>query len=175
MELTHTDFILRPITEADTDDILKWRNNDNVRKYFLKQDKLNKTEHLNWLRTKVASGRVLQFIILHKPGGQSIGTVYLHNIDTHNRKAEYGIFIGEELYTNKGYGSRIAECIIHYAFHHMKLHKLYLRVLDDNYRAISCYEKAGFQKEGLLKDEVIIDGKYRNIFLMGIINPDPAI
>ena len=59
--------------------------------------------------------------------------------------------------------------MIHYAFTELNLHRLYLRVYEDNDRAISCYEKAGFKKEAVLKDDVWVRGEYRNIVLMGIV------
>ena len=62
--------------------------------------------------------------------------------------------------------------MIAYAFQELKLHKLYLRVFSDNIRAITSYEKAGFQKEALLKDDVLVAGRFRNIILMGIVNEE---
>lgn len=60
--------------------------------------------------------------------------------------------------------------MIQYAFEELKLHRLYLRVFADNAQAISSYEKAGFIKEAYLKDDVCIDGQYRDIVLMACVN-----
>lgn len=169
MKLAYEDLLLRSITVEDTDDILRWRNAENVKKYFIKQQEISREDHLNWMKNKVETGRVIQFMMLSKTAGCPIGTVYLQDIDRVNRKAEYGIFIGEHSFTGKGYGSMAAKCMIHYAFTELNLHRLYLRVYEDNDRAISSYEKAGFKKEALLKDDVWVRGEYRNIVLMGII------
>lgn len=164
------DLILRSISYKDTDNILRWRNSEEVRKYFIDQKKIQKQDHLNWLRKKVETGRVIQFMILLKESRHSIGTVYLHHIDYENQKAEYGVFIGEEHLTGKGFGTAAARRVIEYAFKELGLHKLYLRVYEDNIRAIASYEKAGFQREALLKDDVLVGSRFRNIVLMGIIN-----
>ena len=63
-----------------------------------------------------------------------------------------------------------ASCMIEYAFGKLHLHKLYLRVFDDNYRAISSYAKAGFKKVALLQDDVCQHGRFRNIVFMEIVN-----
>ena len=42
MELVYKDLILRSISEEDTDDILKWRNSEHVRKYFIYQEEIKK-------------------------------------------------------------------------------------------------------------------------------------
>ena len=60
--------------------------------------------------------------------------------------------------------------MIRYAFEVLGLHKLFLRVFADNARAIGSYEKAGFKREACLRDEVCIDGIYRDIVLMAVIN-----
>ncbi len=44
----------------------------------------------------------------------------------------------------------------------------------DNVRAIRSYEKAGFVREADLKDDVCINGKYRDIVLMAVLNHEPA-
>ena len=37
-------------------------------------------------------------------------------------------------------------------------------------QAISSYEKAGFQREAYLREDVFLDGKYQDVILMAIIN-----
>lgn len=170
VELRCKELVLRSISDRDTEDILKWRNSEGIRKYFIDQKKLGREDHECWLREKVETGRVIQFMILKKEDRHAIGTVYLQNIDHRNRKAEYGIFIGEDRQTGKGFGTAAGRLLIEYAFGSLNLHKLYLRVYEDNSRAIASYEKAGFQKEALLRDDVFVNGRFRNIVLMGVVN-----
>ena len=87
-----------------------------------------------------------------------------------HKKAEYGIFIGETDCLGMGYGTEAAELMTEYAFEYLGLHKLMLRVYAENERAIKSYEKAGFVKEAYLKDDVFVQGKYRDIVLMAILN-----
>ena len=49
-------------------------------------------------------------------------------------------------------------------------HKLMLRVLAENKGAIRSYEKAGFVKEAYLRDEVFLEGKYKDVIYMAVIN-----
>ena len=87
MKLAYEDLILRSITVEDTDDILRWRNAENVKKYFIKQQEISREDHLNWMKNKVETGRVIQFMMMSKTAGCPIGTVYLQDIDRVNRKA----------------------------------------------------------------------------------------
>ncbi len=161
---------LRPMTFEDTEHIVKWRNEDAVRKNFIYQALFTKESHENWIRTMVDTGKVVQMMICETRTNHAVGSVYVRDIDKTHHKAEYGIFIGEEYARGKGYGTAAAKLMIRYCFKEMLLHRLFLRVYADNAQAIRSYEKAGFEKEALLRDDVCIEGKYRDIVLMGILN-----
>ena len=167
------DVSLREIKIEDTDNILKWKNNKNVKKNFCIQKDLTKEEHLNWFNNKILKGEVKQFIIKDEENNIEVGSTYLRDIDLKNRKAEFGIFIGEDLARGKGIGSRSVELTVDYAFETLKLHKVFLRVFENNIQGIRAYEKAGFKYEGTAKDDIILpNGEYQNIVFMSIINEE---
>ncbi len=167
---------LRKMEYSDTKNIVKWRNTDSVRNNFIYQALFTKESHENWIHTMVETGKVDQLVICLKDDnceeGIPVGSVYIRDIDWNHNKAEYGIFIGEESARGKGIGSQTAALMIQYCFEQLKLHRLFLRVFADNKQAIRSYEKAGFVQEAYLKDDVRIQGEYRDIVLMGIINPE---
>lgn len=169
-EIVGEKIVLRPISEADTENILRWRNSDLVRSNFIYQPLLTEEGHRKWLKTKVDTGEVVQFIMLEKQSACQIGSVYLRDIDMVTKKAEYGIFIGEEQAHGKGYGTEAAQLMLKYAFDVLKLHKVSLRVLQGNEGAIHSYEKAGFVREGYMIDEVFVGGEYRDVIFMAVIN-----
>ncbi len=162
---------LRPLQEEDTDLIVHWRNQEFVKENFIYQKPFTKEGHLRWIETMIKPGRVIQFIICTGTD-RPIGSVYLRDIDTTHRKAEYGIFIGEKDMLSGGYGTQAAGLMLGYAFKTLKLHKVMLRVLAGNDRAKKSYEKAGFVQEAYLKDEVCLEKGYRDVILMARINPD---
>lgn len=157
---------LRLMTKEDTDDIIRWRNSEVVRKQFIYQKPFTRQGHEKWIETMIETGKVVQMMIVECETDKAIGSVYIRDIDMEHKKGEYGIFIGEEAYLGKGYGTEAAELMTEYAFYHIGLHKIMLRVYADNIRAIKSYEKAGFVKEAYLRDDVCILGKYRDIILM---------
>lgn len=85
---------LEPITDQYTSKIIKWRNSDNVKKYFLDREPLTEEKHRAWLKNKVETGQAAQYIIFEE-NDRPIGTVYLRDIDRVNSNAEFGIYIGE--------------------------------------------------------------------------------
>lgn len=163
--------ILREITMDDTENIIRWRNNPKVKKNFCIQSDFTIESHTKWYNTMILTGKVKQFIIIDKESNLSVGSVYLRDIDHINKKAEYGIFIGEDSCRGKGLGSDAANLIIEFGFNTLKLHKIFLRVFSDNKIAINSYEKAGFKIEGVFKDDICLsNGNFQDMTFMAIIN-----
>ena len=157
---------LRPITDADTPDIVRWRNDPEVWKYFLFRERFTPEMHRAWLRDKVDTGRVIQYIIVERASGQSVGSVYFRDVDEKNDAAEYGIFIGEERARNRGFGTETARLFTAFGLDVLRLHRISLKVLGDNAIARRSYEKAGFRTEGVFRDYVKLDGKYTDVVFM---------
>lgn len=159
---------IRPITYADTENIVRWRNSDFVNKRFLYRAQFTPESHNNWMKNMVETKKVYQFII--NCDGKDVGSIYLRDVDIQNKKAEYGVFIGEKDYLGKGVGTAATKLILDFAFTELKLHKVFLRVLSDNVGAVKSYEKSGFVQEGFFKDEIFADGKYESVIFMAIFN-----
>ena len=167
-----TGIYLRLMTYEDTDSIVSWRNSDAVRKRFIYQELFTREGHENWIRTMVETGRVVQMMICSLESDAPLGSVYIRDIDRRHNKAEYGIFIGEPQARGRGIGTAAARLMLKYCFEEEKLHRVFLRVFADNLQAVRSYEKAGFQKEGLLRDDVCIEGRYYDIVWMAAVNPE---
>lgn len=161
---------LRPMTGEDTDRIVAWRNSEAVRKNFIYQELFTREGHEEWVRSMVNTGRVVQMIICLEQDDSPVGSVYIRDIEPLHRKAEYGIFIGEAQARGRGIGTAAAKLMLKYCFEELKLHRVFLRVYADNVQAVRSYEKAGFAREAYLRDDVFVDGRFRDIVLMGVLN-----
>ncbi|MHB0999411.1 MAG: GNAT family N-acetyltransferase [Armatimonadota bacterium] len=101
--------------------------------------------------------------------GQCLGTVHL-NLDMENFRARYSIGIYSPDYRGRGYGTEATQLMLRYAFDELKLHRVDLRVLDFNDRAIACYEKCGFVCEGIEREGSLIGGKWCTDIIMSILD-----
>ena len=157
---------LKSITLNDTNKIIEWRNKDWVRKNFILQELLTEEVHWEWFANKIQTCKVIQFIVQRNDNAKKIGSVYLRDVDYEHKKAEFGIFIGEEDSVGSGYGTEAVNLITEFGFNKLKLHSIYLRVLAENKNAIKCYQKAGFKQKTTYEDEAIINGKFRSVLIM---------
>lgn len=163
---------LRPITVEDTDNIIKWRNSDAVRPYFIYQKPFTREGHLNWLETMINSGKGYQFIVCQIEDDKPIGSTYFRDYDKEHNKIEYGMFLGENSVKSKGIGTEIYKLSLQFAFNVLNVHKVFCRVFADNTICLKSCEKAGLEKEAYFKDEVCINGEYKDVVMLGIINPN---
>lgn len=163
---------LRPIAMEDTSLIVQWRNNLEVRQWFIFRETFTNEMHRHWMETKVANGEVVQYIIEEAGTKTPVGSVYYRDIDRQHNCAEYGIFIGDNGARGRGLGTETARLFVSYGINTLGLHRISLRVLVDNQIARRSYEKAGFQYEGCARDMVLLDGKYCDVIFMSILSDD---
>ena len=169
MEITGEKILLRPITVEDTDDIVRWRNKDFVKNNFIYRGEFTREGHLNWIKTRVETGEVIQFVIYEAEKNRKIGSVYLRDVDTNLREAEYGIFIGEEDGLGKGYGTETCRLMVDFARRELKLKKLRLRLLEKNVAARKSYEHSGF---AITEGKTDIQNSETVIFMEMVLNED---
>lgn len=86
----------------------------------------------------------------------SIGVFRCDNI--HFRTAEMGYYIGEP-YWGKGLGTSAVKQICKYIFEHTDIIRIFAEPFAYNATSCRVLEKAGFQFEGLLRNNAIKNGK----------------
>lgn len=82
-----------------------------------------------------------------------------------------GITLGKKFW-GKGYGQDSVNTLIEYLFLNKAAERVELEVVDLNYKAINCYKKCGFKKEGEKRNRYFLKGKYTNIIIMGILKEE---
>ena len=86
---------IRKITDDDTDNIIRWRNSFEVNNNFIYRRPLTREDHLNWLRNKVDTGEVAQFIIHSDELVQGLHLFYILNFLYNNSKLGFYIIFSE--------------------------------------------------------------------------------
>lgn len=82
-----------------------------------------------------------------------IGNCTYYNINETKAEAELGIMIGNREYWDKGYGADAVSTLVNYIFQKTNLQRIYLKTLETNHRAQSCFKKCGFIPCGYLSKD----------------------
>ncbi len=105
-------------------------------------------------------------------GDRAVGTARLHHLDEPNRKAMFAIGIFDSAMWGKGYGTIATRLVLAYGFEMLRLHRIALRVLADNLRAIRSYEKCGFVREGVHRDIEFVGDRWLSDLWMSILEDE---
>ena len=121
-----------------------------------------------WFRKK--SGPVHCWAI--EADARCIGSIWIHSIEPLNRRGRLAIEIFNRDYRGRGIGMEATAAVVRVAFEQIRLHRLDLRVLTVNERAIRCYERCGFKREGIWRDSLLLDGVWYSDLWMSILETE---
>ncbi len=161
---------LRPVRADDIDRWMVWMNDPEIICNLYSRSIYGFTrkheEEFFQLAQKIDTQVIFSIDTLT---GDHVGTIGLHSINREWANAELGIMIGDKSQWGKGLCTDAINIMTGFAFDYMNLHRVYLYVNSDNIGGIRCYEKAGFVREGVLRDHRYWNGEYGDIVLMGIL------
>ena len=106
--------------------------------------------------------------IITLPDATPIGSVAFLDHDLVHRKAELRKMIGDPEYRRKGFATQASALWIQYGIQTLGLKKIYVNTLNANIGNIKLNEDLGFKLEGILRNEVFIDGAHRDVLRMSM-------
>ena len=71
---------------------------------------------------------------------------------------------------NRGFGKALLEHAMSRVFLHHSAHRFWLDVFETNVRAKRVYEGYGFRYEGVMRESILLDGKYHTVALMSLLD-----
>ncbi|MDR3515431.1 MAG: GNAT family protein [Azospirillaceae bacterium] len=101
--------------------------------------------------------------------GKWIGEIRLDALDEHDRRAKLAIGLYDAELLGRGLGRQAITLLMAHAFTVMTLHRVSLRVLAYNARAIRCYSACGFVEEGREREAAFVCGEWHDDVMMGLL------
>lgn len=148
---------LRKFTAEDIPNKVRWINDDANNTYLHYDLPLDVEKTQRWFEG--IQNREDRYDAVIEADGVPIGVIGLLNIDRLNCKAEWYITLGESAYKRKGLSFVAVRLLLAYAFETLGLNKVYSNVDAENIASCKLNEKAGFQCEGILKEDLMHRGK----------------
>jgi RimJ/RimL family protein N-acetyltransferase len=160
---------LRALERADAPAIVPWVNDPRVYENLTIHKPMNLAAEEGFIDAMSRHEHDVVFGVCRKDSDALIGIAGLHQVDEHNRQGMFGIFLGDARNRGKGYGTEATVLVTRYGFETLNLNRVWLYVFEYNKRAITVYERVGFEREGLLRQAHFVRGRYWNIVVMGIL------
>jgi RimJ/RimL family protein N-acetyltransferase len=141
---------------------VNWINDSDVNKY-LESGGDYTIEKLESYLEQQEKKEILFWAIHLKKSNKHIGNIKIDPIYFDDNAGEYGIMMGEKNEWGKGFAYESSLKIIDYCFKNLGLIEIRLGVKIDNIAAVRLYEKLGFIKYNILKEQGVIRMKlHRN-------------
>jgi RimJ/RimL family protein N-acetyltransferase len=102
--------------------------------------------------------------------GRFLGEIRLDNVDEHDRRAGLAVGLYDPAKLGMGLGREAIGLVLKHAFGELGLHRISLRVVDDNTRAIRCYRACGFVEEGREREAAYVAGEWHDDVIMGLLS-----
>jgi diamine N-acetyltransferase len=167
---------LRAIEREDLPRYVEWFGDSAISENLANQMPVSRVHEERWFEENLKQPPAQQALAVDAKKGRGkwehIGGAGFSLVDGRNRLAEFGLFIGNRKYWNKGYGRDTLLTLLGYGFGTLNLNRIQLRVMDFNRRAIHLYEKIGFVREGSMREAHFYQGRYWDMHLYAILRSE---
>ena len=166
---------LRAVEREDVQKFHEWVNDPDVTRGLLLSLPMSMRDEMEWfegLAKREITQRPLSIEVRKGKAWKLIGNCGVFGIEWEHRSGELGIMIGDKSEWNKGYGAEVMTLLLRHCFETLNLNRAYLRVYEDNVRAVRSYEKAGFVLEGRQRQAVYKNGKYEDVLFMSVLRSE---
>ncbi len=167
--------ILRPASTADVPFILELFGRPETNRYSEYED-ITTIEQARGMYDKfLAPGAATQFRLVAelRDTGEPVGTIGLYLYSEADRRAELGYDLFRE-HWGKGLMTEAVTEVLRYAFEELKLNRVEATTDAENAASARVLEKAGFTREGRLRERFIYKGGVHDDLFYGILASDWA-
>jgi UDP-4-amino-4,6-dideoxy-N-acetyl-beta-L-altrosamine N-acetyltransferase len=155
---------VRPMTCEDLEQVLAWRNHNEVRRYMYTQHEISLAEHSAWFER--VSKDLSRHLLVFEIDGTPFGFINFDQVAP-GGIAEWGFYAAPD--APKGTGCQLGEAALGHAFTQLGLHKICGQALAYNERSIKFHLSLGFKQEGILREQHFDGQKYHDVVCFGLL------
>ncbi|MFZ0547059.1 MAG: GNAT family N-acetyltransferase [Candidatus Promineifilaceae bacterium] len=155
--------LVRPVHPDDAADLYAIISQPQVTRTLVYLPSMEFTDTVNWLKQKDQH----EHRLVAEIDGRAVGSATMSAVQNPRRKhtGEIGLMVHHS-YWRRGVGTALMAGLINMADNWLDLKRLELSVFADNKTAIHLYEKFGFEKECVMRDNVFGDGRFQDELFM---------
>jgi len=155
---------LRAATADDADFVAEYWNRPQIRRYTHQHDPQTPAEVRSWLEQD--QDDFVDFVPCRD--GEPVGFGWAFDVDDVASTAEIGYWICATE-RGQGYATETVELLAEWAFEDRQLHRLQARVFAGNEASERVLEKAGFEREGTLREAYRVEGERVDATVFGLL------
>lgn len=160
---------LVPLSPEHLPHVMTWVNDREVMQYFAtRQTAIGEEEERRYLEALTQSKTDRAWSVFD--GEDYVGQTSINQIYWPARNGRLFLVVRREM-QHKGYGRAALAATLAHAWRELDLHQVWLIVRRDNKKAQAMYLEAGFEFEGVLRDEYCVGARFFDMVRMGAIRP----
>lgn len=160
---------LRPLVLADAPRLVELLNDPEVNRNLRLRTPITLAAEREFISALAHAVDQLVLGVTARDDGRLLGVCGLHQLGDPARQAELGLFLGGPEEWGKGFGTEVTRLLCRHGFEVMGLNRIWLHVFADNVRGLRAYERAGFRREGVLREAAVREGERVDVVSMGIL------
>ncbi len=165
---------LRAIEKEDLPQLMKWRNNPSLRKYFRETAEINRINQEKWFNMVNDKNSIHKmFAIVKLDTDELMGACGLCYIDWVNRSADFSIYLGyDNIYIDDKYAIDAAKLMRDYGFNILNLHRLWAEIYSIDEAKKIFFNTLKFKLDGEFRETYWYNKKWYNSLFYSLLSTD---
>lgn len=162
---------LRDVTAADADALFAQHSSKHVLRYWDSPPWQERAQAERFIARSAEIARDdlgVRLAVERRADGRFIGWCCINGWNREFRRATLGYCFGEQAWGH-GFGTEAAGALLDWAFAAMDLNRVQAEADTRNGASIRVLEKLGFIREGLMREDTIVEGEVSDSFVFGLL------
>lgn len=169
------DYILRNFTYSDIEDYFSYISNDDVNRYIpeeciprsIEQTKREIEYNMDLFNYR----RSIYWAVTRKSDNKLIGSCGFNYWNRDHSRTEISYDLARE-YWGMGIMTNVVKSVLAFGFTRMELHRVEATVTPTNKGSLRILQKIGFKKEGVLREQKLLHGKFHDAIILSILQKE---
>jgi RimJ/RimL family protein N-acetyltransferase len=167
---------LRLRVDADIPAMVKACQDEAIQRYTVvpaNYSEANAREFGRRTALALADGTALSLVIADADTDNLLGTVALRRVGTEGERWSVGYWVAPWA-RQRGVATAAVRIITAFGFDELGARQIELLAEPENAASVGVAERAGFRREGLLRDNIVIKGVAHDVFMYTLLPPAPG-
>lgn len=169
------EYFLRQIHYSDAEEYLAYMQDEDVIRYVPEEcipRTMERTiDEINYNLDLFRYKRSIYWALARKDNNKLIGSCGFNYWNRDHKRGEISYDLHKK-YWGKGIMSKTIKTALGFAFTQMDLHRVEATVTPTNQASLRVLRKAGFQKEGILREQKLLHGKFHDAIILSLLQKE---